>query len=243
VVRRLLSLFSHRDSDIALLAILILLTFIVQLVVGNLAIALLAATLGSFAITLLRLRRSVDSLSGPGRRFADVFLSATPDELGDRIETARSVTLIGVSLDRTIRSHYASLESFLSRSGVVRMVVVDPGDERVVAIADRRAYNEHGVEHRTQQIRLAIDTMLRLADKHPGTVEVRYSPDPLTFGAAAIDCEVIDEKSWIVVQHYSYKKSSVVEANPVFVLGPSDGQWFSGFKEEIDNIWRDATPR
>ena len=65
--------------------------------------------------------------------------------------------------------------------------------------------------------------------------------DPLTFGAIMIDGAELTSETRIVIQHYSYKKRDATEPNPVFVVRPSDREWFEEFREELRNLWRDGT--
>jgi hypothetical protein len=45
----------------------------------------------------------------------------------------------------------------------------------------------------------------------------------------------------IVIQHYSFKKREATEPNPVFVVRPTDEEWFAEFKEELENLWESGT--
>jgi hypothetical protein len=47
--------------------------------------------------------------------------------------------------------------------------------------------------------------------------------------------------SRIVIQHYSFKKREATEPNPVFVVRPTDEEWFAEFKEELENLWESGT--
>ena len=242
-MRRIIAIVTHRDSDLVLLLCLAAVTFVLEVVAGEALLALFAASLCTLAVSMLRLRRAVDSLQSRERGFGGVFLEIPAPDLAERIENATAVWLVGVSLDRTIRNLYGPLEHYLASGRVLRVIVVDPDASEAVRIADRRAYNEHGVDQRRAQILFTCDTLSKLVSHCAGKVELHVFDDPLTFGAVMIDPDPTTARSWIQVQHYSYKKQAVVEANPIFTLTPNDGRWFTGFREEILNLWRDSAVR
>jgi hypothetical protein len=169
-----------------------------------------------------------------------VFSDHTPPDVIAAFPQAGSLLLIGVSLDRTIRNAYTQLEKFLRSGGSLRVLVVDPGSEWTVRIADKRAYNEHGLEQRRAHIIASLEQFKQLSARAEREIEIRVTQDPLTFGATMIDGEEHTAQSRIVIQHYSYKKREAAEPNPVFTLEPADGKWFIEFKEELENLWRDG---
>jgi hypothetical protein len=156
------------------------------------------------------------------------------------LREANDLLLVGVSLDRTLRNAYTPLETFLSRGGRLRVLVVDPRVEWSIRIADRRAYQEHGIDQRRKHIESSIEAFRQLESRTGGEVTIKVTDDPLTFGATMIDALKPSGQTRIVVQHYSYKKRQATEPNPVFVVKPSDGQWFLDIREEIENLWRDG---
>lgn len=240
ILDRIASSLSHRDFDlIGLLALSIGLVG-VELWHRNWTTALFAGTLAAFALSMVRLRHDVAVMhqrrSGP----ASVFMKTTPTDVITSIRNATELLLIGVSLERTLRNAYPALEIFLNRRGKLRVVVVDPRSDWSVQIADRRAYHEQGIEQRRRHIETSIASFLELQRRTNGDVAIRVTRDPLTFGATMIDGTNHTGETRIVIQHYSYKKREATEPNPVFVLRPADEDWFSEFKEELENHWRDA---
>jgi Domain of unknown function (DUF5919) len=210
----------------------------VQLWNGGWVTALFAAVLGSFALSLVRLRNAFARPAGA----ATVFLDGTPPTLPAEFAKARDVVLVGVSLDRTIRNSVAYLEELLRSGGRLRVLVVNPDCYAAVHIADRRAYLEHGVEQRRQHILFTFDSLKKMGEATGKEIEVRVTDDPLTFGASLVDGPSETRHTQVVIQHYSYKKTTAREPNPVFVLRPADRPWFSEFQGEIDALWNDAAP-
>jgi hypothetical protein len=237
---RIVSIVSHRDRDLYALLVLSALLLGVELFAGNWTTSLFAATLGAFALSMIRMRHDVGTLSKQHSGLGSIFLDRTPSDVISSMRSANELLLIGVSLDRTLRNAYTPLESFLARTGQLRVLVVDPRSEWAVRIADRRAYQEHGIEQRRAHIEQSIKSFRELRDRTGGHVDIRVTDDPLTFGATMIDGVSPTRETQIVIQHYSYKKRNATEPNPVFVIRRSDGEWFDEYREELENLWRDG---
>jgi hypothetical protein len=236
-LRRVISFVTGRDFDLYAILCLGLVLTGVEIGNGSWTTALFAGVLATFAISLLRLRQDVGHLRSGKVGFASVFLHETPSNVPLSFEQASELLLVGVSLDRTLRNAYASLETFLTRQGVLRVLLVDPNAEWAVRTADRRAYQELTPELRKQAIENSITRFQGLREKTQGNVEIRVIDDPLVFGATMIDGDRNTEETRIVIQHYSFKKREAREPNPVFVVRPTDEGWFAEFKEELENLW------
>jgi Domain of unknown function (DUF5919) len=228
------------DFDMYVVLALALVLIGVDIWNSNWTLALFAAVLGTFAVTLVRLRRHVGELHSGTVGIGSVFLHETPIEAVEELEGATDVLLMGVSLDRTLRNAYVPIEKFLQRGGRLRVLLVNPENEWAVKTADRRAYFEQGYEQRKDHIDDSIGSFRQLLERTNGDVELRVTDDPLTFGATMIDGELDSRHTRIVIQHYSYKKREAREPNPVFVLYPRDAEWFAEFREEIENLWSDG---
>lgn len=120
------------------------------------------------------------------------------------------------------------------------MLVVDPRSEWSIRVADRRAYQEHGIDQRRAHIEASIASFGQLRERTGGNVEIRVTEDPLTCGATMIDGTELTSETRIVIQHYSYKKGDATEPSPVFAVRP-DREWFAEFREELENLWRDSS--
>lgn len=238
---RLIGAVTHRDVDLYTLLGASVLLLGVELWAQNWTTALFAATLGAFALSMVRLRHDVGTMSEERSGLASIFLDKTPADVISSMKNAKDLLLIGVSLDRTLRNAYTPLEVFLTQRGRLRVLVVDPRSEWSVRVADRRAYQEHGIGQRRAHIEASIAAFRQLRDRTGGNVEIRVTDDPLTFGATMIDGTEFTGETQIVIQHYSYKKRHATEPNPVFAVRPSDRKWFAEFREELDNLWRDGS--
>lgn len=238
-MRQVLSLVAHRDSDLYLVLLLASLLTLVDIFNGKWVDALLAGTLGSLAFSQIRVRSRLDDLVLRGGGIE--FLSESPANLDELLAASDELLIVGVSLDRTVRNLYTELEAFLGRGGKLQVVLVDPTADTIINIADSRAYNEHGLEHRRGQIRFTLKTLIGLEKVATKPIEVGLFNDPFTFGAYWFRNSSYPTRARIVVQHYSYKKAKATEPNPVFVLGPAEANWYNEFGEELENIWRDST--
>jgi hypothetical protein len=231
----------HRDRDLYALLLFSILLLGVQLWAANWITALFAATLGAFSLSMVRLRQDMGTMTNQRHGLASIFLDRTPADVISSMKSATDLLLIGVSLDRTLRNAYTPLETFLNKRGRLRVLVVNPKSEWPIKVADRRAYHEHGIEQRRAHIEASIRSFCELRERTSGNVEIRVTEDPLTFGATMIDGSSVTSETRIVIQHYSYKKRDAIEPNPVFVVRPSDREWFTNFQEELENLWRDGT--
>jgi len=242
---RFIAAVTHNDRDLYALFFASIFLLVVQLWAGQWTTALFAGTLGSFALSLVRLRHDVGTISKQRFGLSSVFLDHTPPDVISSFKTAKQLLLIGVSLDRTLRNAYTPLEVFLSNGGKLRVLIVDPRSDWSIRIADKRAYLEHGLEQRRAHIESSIVTFRQLQQRTGGHVEIKVTEDPLTFGATMIDAAEHTSETRIVIQHYSYKKRNAAEPNPVFIVRPADQEWFKEFQEELENLWRDgaASPR
>ncbi len=227
------------DADLYGLLVLLAVLFAYELYSTNWVQTLWAASLFTLSLSLIKIRHSLlEKQAAPGQ-LVDRFLECTPPDIGTYYGGAQEVTLVGVSLDRSLRNTYSAVEQYLARGGRLRVVLLNPDNAAVVGIADRRAYQEHGAAQRREHILSTIRHLGMLAKKTAGSLHIKIIDDPLTFGVAWFRFP-IPANDRLVVQHYSYKKARVSEPNPVVVLSPNDGIWFEGYKEELENLWRDG---
>lgn len=239
--KRTLNVVLSRDFDLYALLALAALLAVVEIFNAKWTTALFAGILASFALSLIRLRRDIGHIRSGRTGLGSVFLSETPADVALSFEDASELLLIGVSLDRTLRNAYASLETFLMRGGTLRVILVDPNAQEAVRIADRRAYQELTPARRKQNIEASIATFRALEQQFRGNVEIRVIDDPLVFGATMIDGDLNTDETRIIIQHYSFKKRLAREPNPVFVVRPADEGWFGEFKEELENLWSNGS--
>jgi hypothetical protein len=236
-IRHALNFVLDRDFDLYTLLGFALLLAAVEIWNGKWTTALFAGILATFALSLIRLRQDVGQIRSGRVGLASVFLHETPVDVALSFERASELLLVGVSLDRTLRNAYTSLETFLTRQGALRVLLVNPNAEWAVRTADRRAYQELSPQRRKQNIEDSIATFQNLQQQPHGNVEIRVIDDPLVFGATMIDGHRDTGDTRIVIQHYSFKKRAAREPNPVFVVRPADEVWFTEFKEELENLW------
>jgi hypothetical protein len=242
VVHRIVGVVTHKDVDLLALFGCALLLVVSDLWGQNWVSALFAGTLAAFAFSMIRLRHDVGVMNASRSGLSSIFLDRTPTDVIDSITVARDLFLVGVSLDRTLRNAYTPIEGFLANGGTLRVLVVDPRSDWSIRIADRRAYQEHGLQQRRNHIEASIAAFLELRQRTRGKLDIRVTDDPLTFGATMIDGQDLTAATRIVVQHYSFKKREASEPNPVFVVRPADQKWFTDFREELETLWRSSTP-
>lgn len=114
---RFIAAVTHRDGDLYTLLGASVLLLGVDLWAHNWTTALFAGILGAFALSMIRLRHDVGTMSEQRSGLASIFLDRTPADVIQSMKYAKDLLLIGVSLDRTLRNAYTPLETFLNKRG------------------------------------------------------------------------------------------------------------------------------
>jgi hypothetical protein len=150
----------------------------------------------------------------------------------ERLERARSVSIVAVSPIWVLRNCRKSLQAVVDRrGGILRFLIVDPDSVSMTLIEASRP------EHRANA-RIAIAEVRRLATGSPiGRVELRT----INFVPAAIstvmDADAID--GTIFVTSYSFDQSD--PNRPSMVLTVDDGKWYTFYRNEFEAMWSAAT--
>ena len=193
------------------------------------------ALLALLAFSQIRSRRLTEQLGkGPTALFRPRF----PDELIARRAAAFDILLVGHSMTRTVQGMRTELRGILDAGGRVRVLVLDPDDDALVTIADRRVTQNLAPGRLRQRILATLDELDTLRSRTDGRLEVRVSS---RISAAGFNClDVSSPRGLICVQHYEYRPTG--EAAPVFVLEPRDAPWYRHFADEAERLWDAGTP-
>jgi len=196
------------------------------------------AVLGLLAIAILGNRYKVEEVlcnltQMPGRLFVDKF----PASLENDVERSTKLWLVGITLSRTLKTYYSTLEQKLRKGGIIKVLLVHP-DGMGCKMAVMRIYPRGDLEFTQSQIRGVLNYLCDLKRIAPDNLEIRTIDYPLAFGAFAIDPETTS--GVLYIEHYPFK--TVGGAMPKFVLQARDGRWYDFFKAEIQTLWENATP-
>ncbi|WP_409490764.1 hypothetical protein [Amycolatopsis sp. cmx-11-12] len=201
--------------------------------------SVVTALLALLAFSQIRSRRLTEQVrdsnrGGPAAFFEPQF----PADLISRRAAAFDILLIGHSMTRTVQGMRSDIRSILEAGGRIRVLVLDPTDEAIVDVADRRISRSHGQGRMRQRIMTTLDELTSLRSRTSGRLEIRVSS---RISSAGFNClDMASKRGLICVQHYEHRPSG--EAAPVFTVEPKDAPWFQYFADEAERLWEDGTP-
>lgn len=194
------------------------------------------AILGLLAISSLENRhRSKKLYEEFSKSINSVFLSEFPSSVNNEIDSARELWLIGVTLNRTIKTYYSMLEQKLSRGHIVKVLLVHP-ESAAAQMEEEKVYESGQIDRKRRDIINTLQDLCQLSNNANGNLEIRVLRHPLAFGARYINPGTAS--SVLYIEHYPYKTRGV--ARPIFILKAIDGQWYDSFAAEIEMLWRDG---
>jgi hypothetical protein len=197
------------------------------------------ALLALLAFSQIRSRRLTEQIRRnhtAGR--ASLFQSGFPSDIIARRAAAFDILLIGNSMTRTVQGMRRDILAIRQAGGRIRVLVLDPTDEALMATADRRT-SDNPVPGRLQRrVLTTLEDLTTLDGRTTGRLEVRVSSHMLAVGFNCLD--VASPRGLICVQHYEYRASG--EPTPVFALEPPDAPWYQHFAAEAERLWEAGTP-
>ncbi len=198
-----------------------------------------AVTLGVLvllATTMLRLRSHLsDLLHQFSRTSQSLFHDGPAHDIKTTLRTGRNILLSGTSLTRTLRNHLSDLEHLVSSGGSLKVLVLDPNSPLADAAAMRSSQQGYRV-HQPQFINASLRDLESLMSLPEGSVEIRLSQYPFSFGAILVDNDTPNAS--IHLRYYSYRPKK--GEGPYFNLYPSDQLWYEHFRSELEAIWADS---
>lgn len=178
----------------------------------------------------------------PGQRIARLprprFQGAFGPELESSMKEARDLLITGVTRNTLVMSNYNKFEEWLQRGCRIRMVLLDPASDAVVAAAERY-YAERSPDIVRERVRHTLRLLAELKRSTGGTLSVRLTTHPLAIGIVAVDGvpAVRSDTSALFIEYYTYQ----ARGEPKFVLQPGDGEWFENLLGEAEALWASST--
>jgi hypothetical protein len=203
------------------------------------------ATLALLAGSLLGSRRQVADLTaqvragGRGNISAEDFLSGDKPEVLQQVRDAQDISIMGVTLARTLRNLVDELERRAAAGAVIRIAVIDPHTTAPVEAA-RRSTLPDRPEVYVNRLRPSVDLLRELADRAgpSGRIEVRFLPFVPAFGLVLLDAG--RSRGVVHVDVYSHSSAS---GDAVFTLRPGrDGHWYEHYQAEFERVWEAGRP-
>jgi hypothetical protein len=199
--------------------------------------SIILALLAFLAISQIRSRRQIADIAKAQR--ADPFSLFANDFRADLIRQRASATdllLIGMTMSRTVQgSSRDDMRLSLSRGARIRALLLDPGDDALLA----QAVYKHGnlsPQRLKSRIQATLDELTGLQAITNGSLEIRVAASVPTVGINAINAD--GPEGILVVQHYQHKPTA--EAAPIISLRARDGSWYGHFLAEAERMWKDG---
>ncbi|GAB4580689.1 MAG: hypothetical protein Fur0022_34310 [Anaerolineales bacterium] len=191
------------------------------------------AVLALLAITNLVNRHRMEALlEKKDLTLDDFFQEEFPPSYKTDFDQATELWLVGVSLNRTVKSQYLKLEQKLKQGHRVRVLLVHPQGPGL-AMAVERGYTRRDVDMKRQEIISVLSLLDDLRAVAPGQIEVRTIQHPLSYGAMVANPNATHGALYL--EHYCFRVTT--ESLPRYVLRPSDGRWYDFFKAELRTLW------
>jgi hypothetical protein len=191
------------------------------------------AVLALLAITNLGNRHRMEELlDTKARTLDDFFLEDYPPSYKDDFDNAQEVWLVGVSLNRTVKSQYQNLERKLRQGCHVRVLLVHPQGPGL-EMAVERGYTRRDVDMKRQEITSILSLLDDLKNVAPNHLEVRTIQHPLSYGATVTNPDATTGALYL--EHYTFRVTT--ESLPRYVLRTTDGRWYDFFKTELRTLW------
>lgn len=213
----------------------------ITLTILNLAGVSLQAQLAPFTLAVLTLL----AINGLGNRFKieellkkkteslDTFFADDfPQSYKADFENSDVMWLIGVSLHRTIKTNYKTLERKLRQGQTLRILLVHPHGTGV-ELSVARNYVNRRVEPKSNEISFILELLCKLSEIAPTKIEVRTINFPLAFGVMAVNPD--RATGMLYIEHYGFRVST--DSIPRYVLKATDGRWYDFQKREIEALW------
>ena len=204
-------------------------------VMSSVVLALLAL----LAVSQIHGRQEVHRLVSSWQRSrTSIFETDFPDAYyAARSRASQSYSFAGMTMQRTFPTMRPDLIRILDNSGTVRILLPDPSNQTLMEmVAASRQYGETARDM-SNQVRQSIDTAKSLRSTSGRAPEVKVSSLLPRIGLNVIDGSLPD--ALLMVQLYQVHPEG--EPGPIFVLTPSDREWFIHFCNEFEQLWNSGT--
>lgn len=202
--------------------------------------SVILALLAFLALSQIRSRRHLLDIAKAQRSDPfSLFRASFPDELVSLRATASSLTLMGVSMARTVQGgSRTELRQMLASGGTMRVLLVDPGNEELLRAASSQRPHASTPERLRKRIEATLDELTELRASTNGEVEIRVASFLPAMGINILNGDT--QRGLIVVQHQEHRAPG--EAAPIIQLRATDGYWYRHFLAEADRMWEDGSP-
>ncbi len=167
---------------------------------------------------------------------AESFLLTKKPNLEERLRTAKSIAINGITLSRTSDSYFSIFRNCFQQGGKVRLLIVNPNNP-ALEIASKRFFKHQDVNKVKREIEHALDNFETLFEqcKNKENYAIGLFSAMPPYGIWLIDAESPKAEIW--VELYSFQE----DEEPAFQLLPSrDGKWFDFFQKQFELMWQSS---
>jgi hypothetical protein len=169
-------------------------------------------------------------------RAGDFFSSESERQIpSDVFSSATRILISGISLTRTAREYMFTLGQRLVAGATVRVMIVDPGSEQVLAELALRSVGDTTSEYWRNRLDTVV-TIVQAIAKTPGskgTLSIGFLPYIPSFGLILVDSNESHGFGFAEIYHH---KS--IEPTPFFEFQKSeDPYWFDYFSRQAEILW------
>jgi len=205
---------------------------------ASLIAPLTMAVLGLLAVATLGNRYKLEeSLETLNRTHTGLFQEKLPANMENDMHNARELWLVGVTLNRTVKTYYSLLEQKLTRGDTIRVLLVHPDGTNLNMLVMREYQERYNVDRIRHLIHNSLEDLCSLQQRFPG-LDVRVIDYPLGYGGILVNPN--SDKGILYLEHYPFKTPG--GSLPKFVLEAKNGRWYNFFKLELETIWENSTP-
>ncbi len=173
--------------------------------------------------------------SGEQIRAEDFFWAKERNITTEELAQAKDIYIVGMILNRAVRSNMALFGDRLAAGANLRFVVLDWENESLMNVMPYRSYGSKPKEWWQNRIKETVGHIEDIpnSDQIPGTLKVGCLPHFPSFGMWLLDPDKPDGKIHIEVYHHR-----TAEMNPTFSLSASeDAYWYNFFRKQFDLLW------
>lgn len=223
----------------------------VPLLLGSAIAILILIAISNLRDRLYRFRRIQDQVEKTHQAIlksaiyqvagADEFFTGRDDSYGELLSTASSIAISGVTLSGTVQTYRATLRERLEAGARVRLLIIDPTSEEVLAQIVRRSWSSVATPDYYKGSLGFISELIENIGNIPnatGSLELGYLPFVPSFGVTLTDPEEKDGAGFVEIYHHLTDKS------PGFQISPStDPQTFQLYHEQFELLWKASNIR
>lgn len=159
-------------------------------------------------------------------------------ELNSKIEKAKDLLIIGVTLKTTLDLYYPLFEQKLRHGDTIKIVLEAP-DSHASQMTVKRRYRSISPSSWRTEVEETLQGLEKLKTETGGKLEVRIIDCHLTHGAILTDKDT--PNGLLFIWYYGFKTKK--ENQPKFLLYPSDRHWYDHFNQEANEVWKTSVLR